>query len=76
MFTCGPLSFSDIGPPFFPVLGPFAIFLEPSFFFGQILVAVEDHHGERWERWVEERKLNRTSRRNAAGQAASKDKGK
>lgn len=44
--TCRPLSFGNVGTPLLPVLGSLAILLEALLLLGEILVAVEDNHGE------------------------------
>lgn len=43
--TGGPLSLSNIGSPFLPVLRAIAILLETLLLLGKVLVAVEDNHG-------------------------------
>jgi hypothetical protein len=42
--TCGPLSFGDVGSPFFPILLSFTILLQPLLLLGQVLVTVNYHH--------------------------------
>jgi hypothetical protein len=38
------LPLSDIRPPFLPILYPLAVFLEPPFLLGEVLVVIEDDH--------------------------------
>jgi hypothetical protein len=45
MRTGGPLSLSNIGTPFLPVLGSLAILFEAPLLLGQVFVTVEDDHG-------------------------------
>jgi hypothetical protein len=44
--TCGPLPFGDIGAPFLPVLCAIAVLLEPPLLLGEVLVVIENDHGE------------------------------
>lgn len=43
--TCRPLTLSNVGTPFLPVLGAFSVFLETLLLLGEVLVAVKDNHG-------------------------------
>lgn len=43
--TCRPLSFCDIGPPFLPVAGALAVFLEALLLLCHVLLPVDQHHG-------------------------------